>query len=187
MRGAILGNYCLSDLRNKDAFVGHVFSLPSAALGAQHGRVRFTGMGEALITKFTGVAPALEHGDADDLQVDGPQAPAPQAGAGVFFNIVKADPSKQKVARMAPGAGRKLISSDIAVALVGARELDGGVHNIDTEPLRNCMGGTQAAVLSGLTHNFDDVRAMKHWSRGICGTPCITTRNPRSPLLSLTW
>ena len=84
----------------------------------------------------------------------------------------------QKVIRVAPGAGRKLCASDVAVAIMGVRQLDSHepAYSINTRPLRD-------SILSGLVDCFKDVQTMRHWT--LQGDVMHSLKNNASPQMYL--
>ena len=143
----------------------------ASCTSAGHGQLRFTDLLDNLSSPVGCSAPSVQQ-LADGLQADvasGLPARAKDSDEWqyeVFFRVVKAIPSKQKLVRVAAGAGRRFAGDDVVVAIVGVRTPDNNpdLSTVDSRPMQYNFGGCQLCTLSGLTSSYQEAASdMRIW------------------------
>ena len=139
-------------------------------MSAGQGQLRFSDLLDNLSSPVGCSAPSVQQ-LADGLQADVASGLPVRANDSdewqdeVFFRVVKAIPSKQKLVRVAAGAGRRFAGDDVVVAIAGVRTPDNNpdLSTVDSRPMPDNFGGCQLCTLSGLTSSYQAASDMRIW------------------------
>jgi hypothetical protein len=152
-----------------------VYALPRACFGTGPSQKRLADMSMLMAMP----AAAQHQREADDLQpgiplaghqavvaaLAEPEHPGahlqPLDGDKLFFRVVHGTPASQKTVRVAPGAGRHLHATDIAIAIVDVRDSAGHLSAAFSSQGHRTA---QVTLLSNFNASMPDLQNLERWS-----------------------